>query len=119
MPGVEYGFHGRDIDILNAERRVLLKNNILLIRGMGGAGKTTLLRHLAWWWQATDFVSKVFYFGYDDKAYSRQEIVYRIAEDLYEKFEFAAFQAMSEAAQIQKLVTKLRSERHLLILDKS
>lgn len=117
MPEVEYGFYGRDIDILNIERRVLLKNNILLIRGMGGAGKTTLLRHLAWWWRATNFVQKVFYFGYDDKAYTRQEIMFAIAEKLYEKFEFSAFQAMDEQAQQQKLTKKLRTERHLLILD--
>ena len=117
MPEVEYGFHGRDIDILNIERRVLLKNNILLIRGMGGAGKTTLLRHLAWWWRATNFVKKVFYFGYDEKAYTRQEIMFRIAENLYDRFEFASFQAMDERAQIQKLAGKLRNERHLLILD--
>ncbi len=117
MPEVAYGFHGRDIDILNIERRVLLKNNILLIRGMGGAGKTTLLQHLAWWWQTTDFVKKIFYFGYDEKAYTRQEIMFRIAEKLYDKFEFANFQAMDERAQVQKLTQKLRTERHLLILD--
>ncbi|HEX8736911.1 MAG TPA: tetratricopeptide repeat protein, partial [Pyrinomonadaceae bacterium] len=117
MPEVEYGFHGRDIDILNIERRVLLKNNILLIRGMGGAGKTTLLRHLAWWWRATNFVKRVFYFGYDVKAYTRQEIMFKIAETLYDRFEFANFQAMNEAAQMQKLALKLRTERHLLILD--
>lgn len=117
MPAVEYGFYGRDIDILNIERRILLKNNILLIRGMGGAGKTTLLRHLAWWWQATDFIKKVFYFGYDEKAYTRQEIMFKIAESLYGKFEFAGFQAMDERAQMQKLADKLRTERHLLILD--
>ena len=117
MPEVEYGFYGRDIDILNIERRVLLKNNILLIRGMGGAGKTTLLKHLSWWWRATNFVQKVFYFGYDDKAYTRQEIMFAIAEKLYDRFEFPAFQAMDEQAQQQKLAKKLRTERHLLILD--
>jgi DNA repair exonuclease SbcCD ATPase subunit len=33
---------GRDLDILQIEKRLLTKRNILLIRGMGGAGKTTL-----------------------------------------------------------------------------
>lgn len=117
MPTVEYGFHGRDIDILNIERRVLLKNNILLIRGMGGAGKTTLLNHLMWWWKTTGFIGKEFYFGYDEKAYTRQEIIFRIAEKLYDRFEFSTFQAMNERAQIQKIALKLRNERHLLILD--
>ncbi|HEX8266577.1 MAG TPA: CHAT domain-containing protein, partial [Pyrinomonadaceae bacterium] len=117
MPEVEYGFYGRDIDILNIERRVLLENNILLIRGMGGAGKTTLLKHLSWWWRATNFVQKIFYFGYDEKAYTRQEIMFAIAEKLYNKYEFAQFQPMDEQAQQQKLAKKLRTERHLLILD--
>ncbi len=117
MPDVEYGFYGRDIDILNLERRVLLKNNILLMRGMGGAGKTTLLKHLAWWWRATDFVKQIFYFGYDEKAHTRQEIMLAIAAKLFDRFEFANFQAMNESAQQQKLAHKLRAERHLLILD--
>jgi CHAT domain len=46
-PEPTYGFVGRDIDILQIEKRLLARRNILLIRGMGGAGKTTLLRHLA------------------------------------------------------------------------
>jgi tetratricopeptide (TPR) repeat protein len=117
MPEVEYGFYGRDIDILNIERSVLLKNNILLIRGMGGAGKTTLLKHLAWWWRATDFIRKVFYFGYDEKAYTRQQIMREIAKILYDRFEFASFKEMDEKAQMQKLAGKLRTECHLLILD--
>ena len=45
-PDPQYGFVGRDIDILQIEKRLLTKRNILLVRGMGGAGKTTLLRHL-------------------------------------------------------------------------
>src|SRR6266567_9456359 len=49
-PDPQYGFVGRDIDILQIEKRLLTKRNILLVRGMGGAGKTTLLRHLAAWW---------------------------------------------------------------------
>src|SRR5260221_8893739 len=39
-----YGFVGRDLDILEIERRLLLKPNLLLVRGIAGAGKTTLLR---------------------------------------------------------------------------
>ena len=50
-PEPRYGFVGRDLDILQIEKRLLTKRNILLVRGMGGAGKTTLLQHLASWWQ--------------------------------------------------------------------
>ena len=48
---VAYRFVGRDLDVLEIERRLLGQRNILLLRGMAGAGKTTLLQHLGWWWQ--------------------------------------------------------------------
>ncbi len=50
------------------------RHNVLLVRGMGGAGKTTLLHHLGEWWQATGFVDQVFYFGYDERAWTCQQI---------------------------------------------
>ncbi|HEX3642727.1 MAG TPA: CHAT domain-containing protein [Ktedonobacteraceae bacterium] len=53
QPRTNYGFVGRDLDILYIERYLLLNRNILLVRGMGGAGKTTLLHHLGFWWQTT------------------------------------------------------------------
>src|SRR5207248_1401317 len=64
-----YGFVGRDVDILHIEKLLLTKRTLLLIRGMGGAGKTTLLHHLASWWQRTELVQQVFYFGYDERAW--------------------------------------------------
>ena len=80
QPKVAYRFVGRDLDVLQIERRLLHRDrNVLLVRGMGGAGKTTLLRHLAWWWQTTDFVDQVFYFGYDERAWTRQQIMDGVA----------------------------------------
>jgi tetratricopeptide (TPR) repeat protein len=43
--------------------------------------------------------------------------MFAISEKLYDRFEFATFQAMDEVAQQQNLAQKLRTERHLLILD--
>ncbi len=77
-----YGFVGRDVDILQIEKRLLTQRNILLVRGMGGAGKTTLLHHLHTWWQTTGFVKNVFYFGYDERAWNRQQILDSIARVL-------------------------------------
>jgi tetratricopeptide (TPR) repeat protein len=130
-PEPEYGFVGRDVDILQIEKRLLAtsegkRRNLLLIQGMGGAGKSTLLRHLAGWWQTTGLVDEVFYFGYDVKAYHLQAVLTTIAHQLLNRHlptgatatrEFAAFQAMQLPLQAKLLAGKLRSERHLLILD--
>jgi tetratricopeptide (TPR) repeat protein len=115
-PLPEYGFVGRDLDILKIEK-ALLRHNILLLRGMGGTGKTTLLNHLRQWWQTTHFAEKVFYFGYDTKAYTVDQILHEIGQQIYGKFEQARFQAMNPNAQMQKLVQKLKSDYHILILD--
>uniref|UniRef100_UPI0020295AE7 tetratricopeptide repeat protein n=2 Tax=unclassified Caballeronia TaxID=2646786 RepID=UPI0020295AE7 len=117
-PSTAYGFVGRDLDILEIERR-LLRHNLLLVRGMGGAGKTTLLRHLGHWWQTTDFVDRVFYFGYDQQAWTRQQILHEIAKTLLGMADYhARFVPMADLAIQQSfLAEQLRGQRHLLILD--
>ena len=110
-PRTTYGFVGRDIDILQVERLLLHRRNLLLIQGLGGAGKTTLLHHLGWWWQKTRFVKQVFYFGYDVKAYYLPEIVSDIGRGL-------GLNLTGIAADDRAVVLRvLKSTRHLLILD--
>jgi CHAT domain/AAA ATPase domain len=130
-PEPEYGFVGRDVDILQIEKRLLAtsegkRRNLLLIQGMGGAGKSTLLRHLAYWWQTTGLVDEIFYFGYDERAYTLAHLLDAIARQLLNRNvptgavaarDFALFQAMQPTLQATLLAGKLRSERHLLILD--
>ncbi|HMB08669.1 MAG TPA: tetratricopeptide repeat protein [Isosphaeraceae bacterium] len=119
FPKPAYGFHGRDVDILEIESRLLSRNNLLLVQGMGGAGKTTLLHHLAAWWQTTGFVDWVFYFGYDQKAWNRQQILRAIAKQFFPtKIEFASrFEPLRLDGQQELIAEKLRAARHLLILD--
>jgi tetratricopeptide (TPR) repeat protein len=113
-----YGFVGRDLDILQIEKRLLTKKNILLICGMGGAGKTTLLQHLGQWWQTTGFVEHVFYFGYDTRAWTRQQLLTNLAKALLTDVEYVRdFQPLPLASQQVMISQKLRSTRHLLILD--
>ena len=117
-PEPTYGFVGRDLDILRIERRLLLKRNLLLVRGMGGAGKTTLLRHLGAWWRTTGLVEHVFTFGYEERAWICQQIMVEIAQQLLDPVAYLRdFQPLSLDAQQAKLTKLLRAERHLLILD--
>jgi hypothetical protein len=117
-PKVTYRFVGRDLDVLEIERRLLGGRNTLLLRGMGGAGKTTLLHHLAWWWQRTGFVGQVFYFGYDQRAWTRQQIMDAVARQLLGDEAYRRnFQPLGLDAQQALLAEKLRGARHLLLLD--
>ena len=117
-PATAYRFVGRDLDVLEVEKRLLGRCNVLLVRGLGGAGKTTLLHHLASWWQATHFVDRVFYFGYDEQAWSRQQILVAVARELLGEARFhGEFQPLGLAAQQALLAKELRARRHLLILD--
>ena len=111
-----FGFVGRDLEILKIEK-ALLRRNVLLLQGMGGTGKTTLLNYLGYWWQKTHFVEDVFYFGYDDKAHTLQQILQAVGKRVYSKFEFANFQAMSLGAQQGKLATALKAKPYALVLD--
>ena len=117
-PQTRYGFVGRDLDILQIEKHLLSKRNILLVRGMGGAGKTTLLHRLGAWWQAIGFVDRVFYFGYDERAWTCQRIMSTIARRLLSADEYAErFESFSLKDQQTMLAERLRDLRHLLILD--
>lgn len=119
-PKTNYRFVGRDLDILQIEQRLLIRRNVLLVQGMGGAGKTTLLHYLGYWWQTTGFIEQVFYFGYDEQAWTRQQILVRIAQKLLpDPIEYTTqFQSLPTLDAQQAMLTRLlRSKRHLLILD--
>lgn len=115
-PSPEYGFIGRDLEILKIEKK-LLEHNILLLQGMGGTGKTTLLNYLREWWQRTNFAVDLFYFGYDEKAWTLEQILFEIGKQVYRRFEQANFQTMNQAAQVQKLAKTLRTQNYVLMLD--
>ena len=95
---------------------------MLLLQGMGGTGKTTLLNFLRDWWEKTHFADgekgeQIFYFGYDDRPWTLEQILFELGQKLYDRFEMGRFQAMSQAAQVPKMVALLRSAGHVLILD--
>ncbi len=112
----EFGFVGRDLEILKIEK-ALLRHNILLLQGMGGTGKTTLLNYLRQWWQTTNFAEKVFYFGYDKKAWTLRDILREIGKQVSDEFEQRLFEALPQDAQVEELVTILRTNPYAIILD--
>lgn len=116
-PVTEYGFFGRDLDVLRIETALLTRRNLLLIQGMGGSGKTTILRHLAHWWELTGLTERSFYFGWDERAWTRAQILRALAPHVLPADAVRAFDTMSEAAQQQAVAAALRGKRHLLILD--
>ena len=113
----EYGFVGRDLEILKIEKRLIRNGNVLMLYGMGGTGKTTLLRYLQDWWVQTGFVEGVSYFGYDQRAWKLEQILFTIAQDVMTEVELRSFQSMPTIAQIGKLVQVLKTRRWLVVLD--
>jgi tetratricopeptide (TPR) repeat protein len=103
--------------VLRIETALLTRRNLLLVQGMGGSGKTTLLRHLAHWWELTGLVEGSFYFGWDERAWTRGQILWTLAPAVLPADVARAFDTMGEAAQQQAVAAALRAKRHLLILD--
>lgn len=112
-----YGFFGRDLDILQIEKALLTQRNILLLQGMGGAGKTTLLKYLGKWWLQTGFVEQVFYFGYDEKAYTKTDILNSIARQIYGEVGLAQWRMQSEAVKEYDIIQAFNAHSYALILD--
>jgi tetratricopeptide (TPR) repeat protein len=118
-PVSEYGFMGGDLAIQAIEGRLLTSeaSNEALIQGFAGSGKSALLAHLAWWWQRTGLVERVFRFTYENHALTCSEIIEIISSSIMSHAEYVQVSVMPFAAQLEKLVQWLRTTRHLLILD--
>ena len=59
----------------------------------------------------------MFYFGYDEKAWTLEQLLFEIGKAVYDRFEQAQFQAMSQRAQVPKLVATLKGKPYALMLD--
>ena len=112
----QYGLVGREHDILQIET-LLQAHNVLLLWGIGGTGKTSLLHHLRTWWPTTQFALDGFYFGYDQQAWTLEQMVGAIAQQLYRRLDFTRFQALPLTAQVRHLTQTLRAKPYVLMLD--
>ncbi|MBE9028661.1 tetratricopeptide repeat protein [filamentous cyanobacterium LEGE 11480] len=113
----EYGFVGRDLEILQIEKGLIRRGNVLMLHGMGGTGKTTLLRYLQDWWVQTGFVDGVSYFGYDTKGWKLAQILDGVARAVLNEVEMREFQPLPQVAQMARLVQALKAKRWLIVLD--
>lgn len=112
----KFGFHGRDIEILQVEKHLLRKNH-LLVQGMGGSGKTTILKYLGTWWQRTGFMQEVFYFGYDEAPHNLAHILSTMATKLLSQEKLAIYYSKPPAVQKGWISDALNTGNHLLIFD--
>lgn len=104
--------------MLRVERHLLIHHNILLVRGMGGAGKTTFLQHLGSWWQGTGLINQVFYFGYNERPWTRQQLITTIVKQLFGDLVYRNdYRQFPLNVQQARLTQYLRAHRHLLIFD--
>jgi hypothetical protein len=60
---------------------------------------------------------RTFYFGWDERAWTRAQIMRELAPKVLPADTARAFDTMAEAAQQQAVAAALRGKRHLLILD--
>jgi tetratricopeptide (TPR) repeat protein len=118
-PPSEYGFVGRDLDILAIERQLLATGscNEILVHGLAGTGKSTLLRHLAWWWKRTGLIDEAFVYSYEERAWTCGQIVSDLQSTLLTPVERSRAEIMPETAQLEQVAHLLRARRHLLVLD--
>ncbi|GLY96269.1 tetratricopeptide repeat protein [Actinoplanes sp. NBRC 103695] len=118
-PVVEYGFVGRDLDLHALERLLLTddQQTQVLVRGLAGAGKSTLLEHAGWWWQRTGLIDQVFSFSYEERAWTADQMIRHIAQQLLTPVEFAQWDALGDAAKAGRITTRLRAVRHLIVVD--
>ncbi len=117
-PKRTFGFHGRDLDIMEIER-LLIKQNHLLVRGMLGVGKTTLLQYLAEWWSYTAFrgASNAVYFDIASNVPTLAKLVDGIGEIIFEKCEWNGHKRDELVVRKRTVLDRLNSNPTALVID--
>ena len=70
-----------------------------------------MLRHLAHLWELTGLVEGSFYFGWDERAWTRGLILRVLAPAVLPADVLRAFDTMGKAAQQQAVAAALRAKR--------
>lgn len=119
----QYGFFGRDLDILKIEKS-LTQHNHLLLKGMVGVGKSTLLKYLSVWWIKTNFrgINNVIYIDWrltQDKgtSYIFETFMQQIAKGVWAEKEYKAWINSSTIIQKEQLKETLNTNSYCIIVD--
>ncbi len=113
----EPDLYGRDADVLRIERAVLSRGQFVLISGMRGMGKTTLARHLAWWWEVTNFVDRCVLFEFGDRRWDADQISDCLAHSILPNDRSNIYDEAHEAGRRSILSEALRDTRLAVIFD--
>lgn len=117
FPHFQFGFFGRDLDILKIEK-MLLNQQHLLLRGMIGVGKSTLLQYLTAWWQRTGFrkIINAIYFDFRND-YNEEKFVDELANKILT--DFSSDQLAKDGIEfwMEELLTELNKNPYALIID--
>ena len=116
-------FHGRDLDILELEKALLLRSNIVPVFGSTGIGKTALLRFLGSWWRETGFIEAAHELSLPSAELRLDEILNRLLTVLSPKLKDTAEggpaqnQTTSTTGIENEAVEVLKQRRILLYFD--
>jgi hypothetical protein len=111
----QWGFQGRDLDILKIEK-ILLKTNRLLISGLTGTGKTALFHYVRGWWRQTRYRNHEAIFYVDCLADSLP-FVDRLLQRLFRPSEVKKLHKCSPDEKESICLQKLNSTSYILLID--
>lgn len=119
FPELDYGFVGRDLDILKIEKLLLPPHNHLLVQGMVGVGKSALLSYLAAWWTVTQFrgIRNAFRMDYREKAYTHPALIDELVVRLFGRAQWEAWKGRSLTFREGKVLDELNRYPYALFLD--
>jgi tetratricopeptide (TPR) repeat protein len=112
--GLDYGFIGRDRNILQLERAIQRQPQAgILIHGISGEGKTTLAKGFLQWLEATNGLGQgAFWFSFED-IHSADYIIDTLTVNLFD----IRILTLPREERFSAVIKRLRAEHFFLVWD--